>query len=1022
MQTKENTNQQMEEKISVIVAVYNGKNFIGKCIERIAAQTYRNIEIIVVDDGSTDGTRAAAEELEQKYENLRLVCHGENKGLFAARITGVEASTGDYIAFVDADDGISCDWVRLLHDAAKKNSADIAVGRFMTEQGNEYSYFNFDPLRRADFMLREEKPIGAFMKQRGSCYSWWVVWNKLYTRALWECALPDLKEFSAAHPGFTMCEDQAFSIALWLRAEKVCGSDTGAMYYYYKHPEASTAVTVKKSSYESKLAGVAASFDFMRAQLEKFSLAEEYGQDFAAWKRQYVFQYYAPYQSFSSAYKLRTISRYLGMDAAEVLRTDRPNDYFYRVSTKSEKPEFFRLEEIKQKICDPSVKAVSFDVFDTLVLRPFFYATDVFHLISDDFNRAAGSSSYVNFAELRIEAERACREKLHAKRSGEEDITLEDIYACLVSDYGIEPAVAEQTMQAELDAELRFCTARRTAMQLYELARSLGKRVIACSDMYLPERAVEGILRKCGYDFDAVYVSSVRKVAKWTGNLYKYVGKAEKLPASAFVHIGDNYASDVAQARNSGWNAYWLPRCAEMLQNAAPELYGGEAYGRVCAAAGVHDQSSAMQFLGYRCALALAANRLYDDPFADINRESDFNADPYRVGYYALGPYLFAVCEWILQSARQKGAGAVHFVARDGYLPLLAFRIYRACGFDVPDFDYVYLSRRALLFADVQKPVDLHSIYYKINISRQTPQTLAGMFRPFLRREYAEMSDEEMARALGCGGAVYGKNFLSRAEFDSFLQWLGKMVDYEALAAYRQKLKEYFGNIFKPGDLLFDIGYSGRGESALAGLLGFPVNSLYLHTNSDIIEHRKALFGFTTDTFYHYKPFITGVVREHLFMKLAPSAVGYEEGEGGLHPVFEDYTYDFATDWATRTVQNAALDFVQDMLTAYKEYLPRLHARREDLAAALEYYLLYSKDIDRKILSCAAFEDVLGAGEKSFSMYDFWNEEIASRGGVAQVQVPGGRSGRAWRIINRLLPYGSRRREAAKKFYRKWFK
>ena len=95
-------------------------------------------------------------------------------------------------------------------------------------------------------------------------------------------------------------------------------------------------------------------------------------------------------------------------------------------------------------------------------------------------------------------------------------------------------------------------------------------------------------------------------------------------------------------------------------------------------------------------------------------------------------------------------------------------------------------------------------------------------------------------------------------------------------------------------------------------------------------------------------------------MKLAPSAIGYEEKDGEMHPVFEEYRYDFATDWMTRTMQNAALAFVRDMLGFFGDR--DLPYRREDMAFPFEYYLHFSKEPDRKVFACVAFEDAFGAG------------------------------------------------------------
>ena len=1003
------------EKISVIVPVYNGEKYLEKCIESIEKQTWSKTEILLVNDGSTDRTEVVAKRLKTLYPNIVLLKHQTNRGLFSARITGVEASTGDYIAFVDADDSISCDWLRLLHNKMTETGADIVAGPVLQDiDGKSYGYNNLDPLRQP-VELSGDQPIDFFMRQQGTYFSWWLVWNKLYTRKLWRDALPDLKEFDAAHPRFVMCEDQAFSVALWIRAKKVCNVTHGACYFYFRHEGASTAASADKPSYEKKIVDVAASITFIKQQLERFGLNDRYAENLRAWKETYAAMYYDMGSAFGKNYRLQTISALLETNAAEVVDKGM-NTYFHSIYTKMKSSNFFMMEEMRRSICDPKIQVVSFDVFDTLVLRPFYAPKDLFRFLSDDFNRLAQNISYVSFEQLRVHAEKHCRDRLCADRCGNEEITLDEIYTCLTKEYGLDNTIAEQMKALEIEAEKRFCYARRTAKELYALAKHLGKKVIAVSDMYLPEKTVTEILANCGYAMDEVFVSSAHRTAKRSGNLYKYATKKFGLPKGAFFHIGDNYESDVVQAKKAGWTAAYLPKCTDVFENRIPSLYGGTAVNGFILGGGVHDTRAAEEWLGWRCAMALAANKLFDDPFGDIHPETDFNADPYRIGYFALGPYLYAVTDWLLKKAAQKEAKILHFAARDGYIPLRAAQLFAEYGKTVPKTDYVFLSRKAMALADIGSAVDLRSLSRKLNPRKQSAKKLCALFRPFLKDRFDGANDAELCRYLQQTESVYVKNFLSQEEFDGFLSKLAKMIDFVKLQTYREKLGAYFKSIFNPGDLLFDIGYSGRSESALRGLLGFPVNSLYLHTNGDIADCRERFFGFTADTFYNFKPTITGVVREHVFMKLAPSAVGYEEKDNVMQPVFEEYSYDFATEWMTRAVQNAALDFVRDMLRFFGNH--DLPYQRDDLAFPFEYYLRYSKELDRKIFSCVSFEDILGEGKK-LNAFEYWQNELTWLD-RQRVHLQAGNSQNLSKIrkfANKLLPVGTRRREFVKKLY-----
>ena len=112
--------------ISVIVPVYNVEKYLPQCLNSIINQTYKNIEVVLVDDGSTDDSGNICEEYKKNDERI-IVVHQKNSGLSAARNVGIEISTGEYITFIDSDDYISPDYIENLYSALEQYSADIAI-------------------------------------------------------------------------------------------------------------------------------------------------------------------------------------------------------------------------------------------------------------------------------------------------------------------------------------------------------------------------------------------------------------------------------------------------------------------------------------------------------------------------------------------------------------------------------------------------------------------------------------------------------------------------------------------------------------------------------------------------------------------------------------------------------------------------------------------------------------------------------------------------------------------------------
>ena len=117
----------MNSLVSIVVPLYNKEEYIQRCIDSLLSQTYEHLEILIVDDGSTDRSGEIADAV--RDERL-VVIHQENRGLSEARNTGINHSSGDYLVFVDADDTVPKNGVKDLVEGIERNHADICSGRF----------------------------------------------------------------------------------------------------------------------------------------------------------------------------------------------------------------------------------------------------------------------------------------------------------------------------------------------------------------------------------------------------------------------------------------------------------------------------------------------------------------------------------------------------------------------------------------------------------------------------------------------------------------------------------------------------------------------------------------------------------------------------------------------------------------------------------------------------------------------------------------------------------------------------
>lgn len=123
--------------VSVIISAYNKETTIRKCIESVLAQTLQGIEIIIIDDCSTDHTAEIAREYAAKHSQIVLHVNEQNRGLGANENYGVNSAKGEYIGFVDADDYVGKDYFKKLYRAAKHADVDVACGEFMVVYPDE---------------------------------------------------------------------------------------------------------------------------------------------------------------------------------------------------------------------------------------------------------------------------------------------------------------------------------------------------------------------------------------------------------------------------------------------------------------------------------------------------------------------------------------------------------------------------------------------------------------------------------------------------------------------------------------------------------------------------------------------------------------------------------------------------------------------------------------------------------------------------------------------------------------------
>ncbi len=231
----------MNHKISVIVPVYNVKDYLKACVKSIVSQTYENLEIILVDDGATDGCSELCDEIAKTDERI-LVVHKENGGLSDARNAGMDIATGDFIGFVDSDDSIESDMFEILINNLLKYDADISCCRYtkVWEDGNEEPVGN-------DGKVTEYLGLDALKEYLyGKTMDPFVV-NKLYKAELLNTLNGEKRRFIKGVLG----EDNPFNIEILKTVNKVVLAGESKYRYLQKRPGAITNSAVSQKKIDS---------------------------------------------------------------------------------------------------------------------------------------------------------------------------------------------------------------------------------------------------------------------------------------------------------------------------------------------------------------------------------------------------------------------------------------------------------------------------------------------------------------------------------------------------------------------------------------------------------------------------------------------------------------------------------------------------------------------------------------------------------------------------------------------------
>ncbi|MCD8037973.1 MAG: glycosyltransferase [Lachnospiraceae bacterium] len=239
--------------ISIIVPVYNVQEYLCACVDSICSQTYRELEIILIDDGSTDSSGRICDRY-ARHDNRIRVIHQEHEGPSGARNAGLQTANGEYISFIDSDDMVSCNFIKRLYSIMKKRRAQISVCAYEKSETGEWSPIN----RGEDYCISSEKMLREWHGKRKRLET--VVWNKLYHKSIFGSGAEQIY-----FPEGVIHEDTYVS-HLWVKKADTVAITNDILYMYRVRGGSITKSRITKQNARQDIDAQLARLSFFRQE------------------------------------------------------------------------------------------------------------------------------------------------------------------------------------------------------------------------------------------------------------------------------------------------------------------------------------------------------------------------------------------------------------------------------------------------------------------------------------------------------------------------------------------------------------------------------------------------------------------------------------------------------------------------------------------------------------------------------------------------------------------------------------
>jgi glycosyltransferase involved in cell wall biosynthesis len=658
--------------VSLIICVYNTEKFVESCLDNIIGQTYKNIEIIVVNNGSKGNINSMIEMYKTFHRDtvIKMVVNKTNLGTFHGRGSGMNIARGKYFAFMDADDRIGIDYFYKMVEAAEDTGAEIVIADMVHEDKDRNAFrYIIDPVRFSNLEISGTEQIFDFyFGLKGLSYSMYGIWNKLFQRSLWDRSLPYIESIDEQ---FALCEDAVYTTIFFSQANKIKNIHD-QYYYHFVHSEsASSTIALNYQKAKNSIKYQAAAFRQMAKYLEKVKLMEKYKKYYRTFVDLHIKAqlFHIDNSSMSNAKKNRLRRLCKEEFKQNKIKEFNKEDLYFTKYFVTQTP---YLENLRNLILDENIQYVCFSVYDTALIRNIWKTEDIFILMDEYYQEL--TESKINYCLIRNRAEEFAREKIKTIDQDYEEITYDEIFIAMIELFSISENIIRKLKNRELELEYNITKARSTVFSLYNLACRSGKKIIFVADTYLPRTFVENLLYSNGYKiYDRLYLSNEERLKIKTGNIFDKL-KSESLIECTknLLYVESDFRIDIETVKcGNEVKSFYFPRVNDVMCNHTSGItYSGEIFNSF-----YKNIINFMNDIETRCMLSQIASRLFDNPFVQFHDDANFNGDPYYMGYFTSGMFVYSVSAWIAKQTLRKNIKKLLFIGSETKLIKSVFDI-----------------------------------------------------------------------------------------------------------------------------------------------------------------------------------------------------------------------------------------------------------------------------------------------------------------------------------------------------------